>query len=82
VNARATVDERGVGGQTPIFHAVTPFGDWGYAAAKYLVDCGADLTLRVKLPGHYDQPDEIVECTPREYATLFPGGENKCLSLL
>jgi ankyrin repeat protein len=82
VNARASVDERGVGGQTPIFHAVTQFGDWGYAVAKYLVDCGADLTLRVKLPGHYDQPEEIVECTAREYATLFPGGENKCLSLL
>jgi ankyrin repeat protein len=82
VNARASVDERGVGGQTPIFHAVTQFGDWGYAVAKYLIDWGADLTLRVKLPGHYDQPEEIVECTAREYATLFPGGENKCLSLL
>jgi Ankyrin repeats (3 copies) len=82
VNARAGVDERGVGGQTPIFHAVTQFGDWGYSVAKYLVECGADLNLRVKLPGHYDQPDEIVECTPREYATLFPGGENKCLALL
>jgi ankyrin repeat protein len=82
VNGRASVDERSVGGQTPIFHAVTQFGDWGYAVAKYLVDCGADLTLRVKLPGHYDQPEEIVECTAREYATLFPGGENKCLSLL
>jgi ankyrin repeat protein len=82
VNGRASVDERSVGGQTPIFHAVTQFGDWGYAVAKYLIDWGADLTLRVKLPGHYDQPEEIVECTAREYATLFPGGENKCLSLL
>jgi ankyrin repeat protein len=82
VNARAIVDEHGVGGQTPIFHAVTQFGDWGYSVAKYLVERGADLSLRVKLPGHYEQPDEIVECTPREYATLFPGGENKCLSLL
>src|SRR5580704_2397279 len=82
VDARATADERSVGGQTPIFHAVTQFGDWGYAVAKYLINGGADLTLRVKLPGHYDQPEEIVECTAREYATLFPGGENKCLSLL
>jgi Ankyrin repeats (3 copies) len=81
-NARAIVDERGVGGQTPIFHAVTQFRDWGYAVAKYLVECGADLNLRVRLPGHYDQPDEIVECTPREYATLFPGGENKCVPVL
>ena len=82
VNARASLDERGAGGQTPIFHAVTQFGDWGYSVAKYLVECGADLNLRVKLPGHYDQPDEIVEYTPREYATLFPGGENRCLALL
>jgi Ankyrin repeats (3 copies) len=82
VNARAAVDEQGVGGQTPIFHAVTQFGDWGYAVAKYLVEHGADLSLRLKLPGHYERPDEVVECTPREYATLFPGGENKCLPLL
>lgn len=82
VNTRALVDEQGVGGQTPIFHAVTQFGDWGYAVAKYLVEHGADLSLRLKLPGHYERPDEVVECTPREYATLFPGGENKCLSLL
>jgi hypothetical protein len=82
VNAGATVDERGVGGQTAIFHTVTQFGDWGYAVAKYLIERGGELSLRVKLPGHYDQPDEVVECTAREYATLFPGGENKCLALL
>lgn len=82
VNARATIDERGVGGQTPIFHAVTQFGDWGFAVAKYLIERGADLSVRVKLPGHYERPDEIVECAAREYAELFPGGENKCLSLL
>src|ERR1700683_2785230 len=29
VNARATVDEAGIGGQTPIFHAVTQFDDPG-----------------------------------------------------
>jgi len=28
VNARATIDQFGIGGQTPIFHAVTQFGDW------------------------------------------------------
>jgi ankyrin repeat protein len=82
VNARAMVDGRDVGGQTALYHAVTQFGDWGYAVAKYLIERGADLSLRVKLPGHYEQPDEVVECTPREYATFFPGGENKCLPLL
>ena len=31
VNARATVDEAGVGGHTAIFHAVTQFDDAGLA---------------------------------------------------
>jgi hypothetical protein len=82
VNAQATVDERGIGGQTPIFHAVTQSGGWGYAVAKHLVEHGADLSVRAKLPGHYERPGEIVECTPREYAALFPGGDNHCLALL
>jgi ankyrin repeat protein len=84
VNARATVDASGVGGQTPIFHAVTQFYDWGLAVAELLVDRGADLHLRVRLPGHYERPEEIVECTPLGYARLFPGGsyQNKSIELL
>ncbi len=82
VNARATVGERGVGGQTAIFHAVTQFGDWGYGVAEYLIESGADVAVRARVPGHYERPEEILECTPREYASLFPGGENKCLVLL
>lgn len=73
VNARATVEESGIGGQTPIFHAVTQYGDWGLPVARLLVDRGADLSVRVKLPGHYEQPDEFVECTPLGYALRFPG---------
>jgi len=82
VNARATVDEDGVGGQTPIFHAVTQYGDWGLPVAQLLLDRGADLSIRVKLPGHYQRPGEVVECTPLEYAVLFPGNENKTVALL
>jgi len=77
VNARAMVDESGVGGQTPIFHAVTQFGDWGLPVAQLLLDRGADLSLRVKLPGHYERSGEVIECTPLGYAMLFPGEENK-----
>jgi hypothetical protein len=40
---------------------------------KLLLDHGADLSIRVKLPGHYERPDETVECTPPEYGELFPG---------
>lgn len=72
VNARAATGEAGVGGQTPIFHAVTQFYDWGMPVAQLLVDRGADLALRVKLPGHYERSEEVVECTPLGYALLFP----------
>jgi ankyrin repeat protein len=76
VNARATVDENGIGGQTAIFHAVTQFEDDGLPVAKLLLERGADLTIRVKLPGDYERPGEIVECTPLGYALLF-GGESQ-----
>jgi ankyrin repeat protein len=82
VNARAAVDESDVGGQTPIFHAVTQYGDWGLPVAQLLVERGADLSVRVKLPGHYERPGEIVECTPLGYAMLFPGPETKSVTLL
>ena len=84
VNVRALVDQSGVGGQTPIFHAVTQFNDWGLPVAELLIEGGADLSLRVKLPGHYERPGEVVECTPLGYAALFPGGpgESKTITLL
>lgn len=82
VNARAFVDEAGIGGQTPIFHAVTQFFDWGLPVAELLVERGAELSVRAKLPGHYERPGEIVECTPLGYAKLFPGGENNAVTLL
>jgi hypothetical protein len=31
----------------------------------------------VKLPGHYEQPGEVVKCTPLGYAMRFPGEEHK-----
>jgi ankyrin repeat protein len=77
VNARALVADDGIGGQTPIFHAVTQFYDGGLPMTQFLVERGADLSVRVKLPGHYEHPGEVVECTPLGYATLFPGNEHK-----
>src|SRR5580658_1563279 len=68
VNARAFIDDSGIGGQTAIFHAVTQFDDWGLAVAELLIERGADLSIRVKLPGHYERLDEVVECTPLGYA--------------
>jgi hypothetical protein len=86
VNARARIDGNGVGGQTPIFHAVTQFWNFGLPVVELLLERGAELSLRCKLPGHVDRAGEVVECTPLSYAERFPGGhmnmENKCVALL
>jgi ankyrin repeat protein len=82
VNAPAAMDGFGIGGQTPIFHAATQFRDWGLPVVRLLVERGADLSIRAKLPGHYERPGEFVECTPLEYATLFPGDESKTVAFL
>jgi hypothetical protein len=82
MNARATVNDAGVGGHTAIFHAATQFHDFGLPMVEFLVKRGADLSLRVRLPGHYESPDEVVEETPLGYARLFPGQENKMVSFL
>ena len=73
VNARATVDDAGVGGHTAIFHAVTQFDDGGLLVTQLLLERGADLIVRAKLPGDYERPGEIVECTVLGYALLFGG---------
>jgi hypothetical protein len=61
---------------------VTQYNDWGLPLAQFLVEHGADLTVRAKLPGHYERPGEIVECTPLGYAQLFPGNENRTVAFL
>jgi Ankyrin repeats (3 copies) len=82
VNARAEIDANGVGGQTPIFHAASQFYDYGLSMVEFLVAHGADLTVRARIPGHYEREDEFVECNAVEYAQLFPGAENKTVSFL
>src|SRR5438874_1083092 len=77
VNARATFDGVGVGGQTAIFHAVTQSDDGGLQVTQLLVDRGADLSIRAKLPGDYERPGEIVECTALGYALLFGGDSQR-----
>ncbi len=82
VNARATINEAGIGGHTAIFHSATQFGDHGLALTKLLIDRGADLSIQAKLPGHYERPGEVVNGTPLEYAGLFPGRDSATLALL
>jgi ankyrin repeat protein len=76
VDAPAEVDGSGVGGQPPIFHAVTH--DGGMSVVQLLAERGANLSVRARVPGRYDQPGEVVECTPLGYArfcseTATPG---------
>jgi len=77
VNARATIDDAGVGGHTAIFHAVTQFDDGGLPVTQLLLERGADLAVRAKLPGDYERPGEIVECTALGYALLFGGASQR-----
>jgi ankyrin repeat protein len=77
VNARATVNDAGVGGHTAIFHAVTQFDDDGVPVTQLLLERGADLAVRAKLPGDYERPGEIVECTALGYALLFGGASQR-----
>lgn len=72
VNARAGIDVNGVGGQTPIFHALTHFKGVNPEVAQLLIDRGADLTIRARVPGHYERPGEILDVSAAEYAALFP----------
>ncbi|MGZ6316652.1 MAG: ankyrin repeat domain-containing protein [Anaerolineales bacterium] len=82
VNARAMVDDAGVGGQTAIFHAASQFNDFGLSVVELLVYRGADLSISARIPGHYERPADLVKCTPVEYAQLFPGGESKTVVFL
>jgi ankyrin repeat protein len=71
VNAEAEPDDAVLGGQTPLFHAVTQSRDRGLPMAILLVRHGADLSIRAKVAGHYERPGEILECTALEYAARF-----------
>jgi Ankyrin repeats (3 copies) len=72
VNARAEVDANGVGGQTPIFHALTHFGGVTPEVAQLLIARGADLAIRARVPGHYEHAGEILDVSAAEYNKLFP----------
>jgi ankyrin repeat protein len=72
VNARADVDSNGIGGQTPIFHALTHFMGVNSEVGELLKNRGADLTIRARVPGHYERPGEILDVSAAEYAAIFP----------
>jgi hypothetical protein len=72
VNARAEIDSNGVGGQTPAFHALTNHNGKNSKLGQFLIACGADLTIRARVPGHYERPGEILDVSASEYAAIYP----------
>ncbi len=71
VNARAEVDGNGLGGQTPIFHAVNSIFNYCRPVMELLVERGAVLDLRVKflLWGEsFDWETVIFDVSPISYA--------------
>ena len=83
MNAPALIASEGIGGQTPIFHAATQNKDLGIDLVRLFLSRGADLTLRCRLPGHYEIPEEkLFEGTVFEYALRFPGTESQTVEEL
>jgi hypothetical protein len=33
---------------------------------------GADVTLRARVPGHYERPGELLDVSAAEFGALFP----------
>jgi hypothetical protein len=56
----------------PIFHALTHFKGVNPEVAQLLIDRGADLTIRARVPGHYERPGELLDVSAAEYAAIFP----------
>lgn len=75
VNGPALIDAAGIGGQTALFHAATQSGDLGLRMVRLLLAEGADPAWRATLPGHYERAEEILNCTPLDYAIAFSGDE-------
>ena len=40
--------------------------------AALLMERGADLSIRARVPGHYERPDEVLDVSAAEYAKFFP----------
>lgn len=71
VNARADHDAGGLGGHTPIFHAVNSIFNYCRPVMEILVDAGADLDIRVRslLWGESMSWETVVyDVTPISYA--------------
>ena len=71
VDARADVDGEGVGGQTPLFHAVNSNGNHCRPVMELLVEAGASLDVRltgVRWGQGFEWETLVLDVTPISYA--------------
>jgi hypothetical protein len=73
VNARAGVDEFGIGGHTPIFHTVNSHANRAEPIMRMLIDAGADCEVRlngVYLGKGYEWETIFFDVTPISYTQM------------
>ena len=68
---------------TPSHSSTMPESRW----YGLLMDRGADVAIRAKVPGHYERPGEVLDCTPLGYARRLrdetsAGDKAKTIALL
>ena len=62
LNARAEIGRNGVGGQTPLFHAIGANQGTDWETFEYLLDKGADLTVRARIQRNPEADDKVMDC--------------------
>lgn len=75
LNARAEIGANGVGGQTPLFHAIGANQGTGWEAFEYLLGRGADLTVRARIQRDPAADDKVMDCVHKGQDHFFPAVE-------
>ena len=72
LDARAEIGRNGVGGQTPLFHAIGANQGTGWETFEYLLDKGADLTVRARIQRNPGDDDKVMDCVHKGEDHFFP----------
>lgn len=75
LNARAAIGANGVGGQTPLFHAIGANQGTGWEAFEYLLGRGADLTVRARIQRDPAADDKVMDCVHKGQDHFFSAVE-------
>ena len=72
LDARAEIGRNGVGGQTPLFHAIGANQGTGWETFEYLLGQGADLTVRARIQRNPAADDKVMDCVHKGQDHFFP----------